>query len=453
MMDVPSDAVRALVARYGGQLVAAVQTRVRRSDAARLARALRAGPVDVDAALAAVLEHAARHVPYWRDRLAGSGPVRRAAFAGLPPLTKELVRAHAEALRSDALVAGRWWVNHSGGSSGAPIAIVQDRQFADWSMATSDWYFAHHLGVTHDVPKAVLWGSERDLFGQREALTARARAALTQTLFLNSFKMDAATMRRYVATLARFRPVYVRGYAGSLYELARFAADAGLRLHQPRFVYSTAETLRPDARAVIEAGFGAPVFDFYGSREVGPIAGQGRDGAMHVFDFMNRVDVVDAAGRAVGPGGHGQVLVTSLRNFAMPLLRYDIGDTAEVGTVAADGRALTLTRVTGRVTDHFVAADGALVHGEYFTHLFYGDQVLREFQVVQHRVDDVEILWVPRRHDGAIAPATQHDLEGKIRLVLGAGCQVRFHRVDDIPRTPQGKHLFTRSLVHHRGPR
>ena len=444
-MDVAT-IVRALVARIGGRAVAWSQTAVRRSAAHRLARQLAIARPDPAAALDAALAHAATDVPYWRDRL-GAGD-RRAAFLALPPLTKDAIRANAQALRHDALGRRRWWINHSGGSSGAPIAVVQDREVADWSMATSAWYLAHHLGVTHEVPKVVLWGSERDLFGQRASRVARVQGVLTQTVMLNSFKMDATTMRRYVATLARTRPVYVRGYAGSLFELAQFALAEGLTIPPPRFVYSTAETLTAAARAVIERGFGAPVFDFYGSREVGPIAGQGRDGLMHVFDFFNRVEVVDAHGAAVGAGGEGQVLVTSLRNRAMPLLRYDIGDTAEVAAVGPDGGVRTLRRVTGRVTDHFVAASGALIHGEYFTHLFYGDHAIREFQVVQHRVDDVEILWAPRDPGADVTIAARTDRDAKIRLVLGDGCAVRWTRVDEVPLTPQGKRLFTRSLVH-----
>ena len=441
--------LRAAVARIGGELTGFTQAVVRRSEARTIARALRRSRPDPAVVLDELLAHAARAVPYWRARLAGD---RRAAFAALSPLGKDAIRAAGDELRSDDLATRRWWVNHSGGSSGAPIAVVQDRGFADWSMATSTWYFAHHLGVTHEVPKVVLWGSERDLFGHAKSRMARLQDALTQTTFLNSFKMDAATMRRYVDELRRVRPVYVRGYAGSLHELARFALAEGLALPSPRFLYATAETLTADARATIERAFGAPVFDFYGSREVGPIAGQGQDGLLHVFDFNNRVEVVDGSGAPVGAGGQGRVLVTTLRNRAMPLLRYDIGDTAEVAEVGPDGSVRTLRRVTGRVTDHFLAASGALVHGEYFTHLFYGDQAIREFQVVQHQVDDVEILWAPREPSGAIAPAVRADLDAKIRLVLGDGCAVRWTRVDEVPLTPQGKRLFTRSLVHRSAP-
>ncbi len=395
--------------------------------------------------LRALLADAATEVPYWRERLSPTEDLLQ-QFHALPPLTKDTVRQQGARMHSGLAAQRRSWRTHSGGSSGTPIEVLQDRELVDWSMATSAWYLAAHLGIEHDVPNVVLWGSERDLFGHRRGLEERARAALTQTTFLNSFRMDAATMARYVGIIAALRPVYIRGYAGSLYQLARFVEQRGLRLHRPRFVYSAAETLQPEMRTTIERAFGAPAYDFYGSREVGPIAGQGQDGALHVFGFFNLVEVVDDANRPVGRGGHGRVLVTTLHNHVMPLLRYELGDTAEVGQVDADGAVRTLRRVTGRITDHFVAADGALIHGEYFTHLFYGIAGVREFQIIQHRVDQVEILWVPFGAPGG-RPAPSQEIDSKIRLVLGARCEIVWTEVGEVPLTPQGKRLFTRCLV------
>ena len=67
----------------------------------------------------------------------------------------------------------------------------------------------------------------------------------------------------------------------------------------------------------------------------------------------------------------------------MPLLRYDLGDTAVVGGPCACGNPLpTFERITGRVQDHFVAADGTRVHAGYLISLFYGRDWVDEFQVL-----------------------------------------------------------------------
>jgi phenylacetate-CoA ligase len=172
---------------------------------------------------------------------------------------------------------------------------------------------------------------------------------------------------------------------------------------------------------------------------------------MHIFEFNNLVEVVDAAGNAVNPGEEGRLIITTLHNYSMPLIRYDIGDTAIAGTTCDCGSTLpTLERVTGRVSDHFLTSTGDIVHGEYFTHLFYFRDWVEEFQVLQTDVDRIEIYYVSSRDPDATDVA---DIDAKIRLVMGQTCHVEWLRVDEVPRTPQGKTLYTRSLVTQGGHR
>jgi phenylacetate-CoA ligase len=138
-------------------------------------------------------------------------------------------------------------------------------------------------------------------------------------------------------------------------------------------------------------------------------------------------------------------MVTTLHNLSMPLIRYDIGDTAVLGSACSCGNRLpTLENVTGRITDHFFLRDGTLVHGEYFTHLFYFRDWVAEFQVLQREVDLIEIYFVAQ---GELVQADRTEIDAKIRMVMGDSCRVEWNEVAEIPRTPHGKLLFTRSLV------
>jgi phenylacetate-CoA ligase len=315
--------------------------------------------------LASLLDHARAAVPFysgtWR-----ADPDPLAQLSRLPVVTKSMLRRNYGRFESSDLHRREWWTNSSGGSTGEPLTLIQDRNFMNWRIASEAFYYRRFLGQEFDTtPTVVLWGSERDLFS-RLSRKARLWSWLTRTTFLNSFRTTSADMRRYVEIINRKRPVLVRGYAGSLYELARFVKAQRLRLVSPRVIYSSAETLTPAMRQVIEEVFGAPVFDFYGSREVGAIAGQCERGAMHLFVFNNWVEVVDEKNQPVGPGQQGRILVTTLHNYAMPLIRYDIGDTAVLGDAycPCGSNLPTLSRLTGRVTDLFLTRDGTLVHGE-----------------------------------------------------------------------------------------
>ena len=125
----------------------------------------------------------------------------------------------------------------------------------------------------------------------------------------------------------------------------------------------TADTLRDHMRARIERVYGCPVTNRYGSRELGDIAGQcSAVQGLHVFPWANYVEVVDDAGRPVGPGEEGELAVTSLINRAMPLIRYRIGDRgilARPGEGCSCGRpGQVLERITGAARTCSGAATG-----------------------------------------------------------------------------------------------
>jgi len=401
--------------------------------------------------LKALLEYAGRHVPYYANLLPESGGSSD-AFAKIPILTKQLINKHFEDLKSDQLAGRKWYLNASGGSTGRPQSFVQDKVFQQWSLAAQTYYYRQFLRMDYpQVPKIVLWGSERDFFNWSEGLKPKLSNWLTQTTFLNSFKITPEKMREYIRVMNKKKPVFVKGYASSLYEFAVAAQKSNIPLNPPRIVYSSAETLTPFMRNVIEEVFQCKVYDFYGSREVGAIAGECRLGKMHIFAFNNLVEVVDANGNPVEPGKEGRLIITTLHNYSMPLIRYEIGDTAVAGSACDCGNELpTLERVTGRVSDHFLTPTGDIVHGEYFTHLFYFRDWVEEFQVLQIEVNRIEVYYVSAK-DADSDDVT--DINAKIRLVMGETCAVEWIKVDEVPRTPQGKMLYTRSLVTQGGHR
>jgi phenylacetate-CoA ligase len=390
--------------------------------------------------LAETLAAAAANVPYYaewfaREKVAVDPDDPDLALARLPVLTKATIRENFDRLTSTQ-GGPKPFQTSSGGSTGSPQTFVQDKDFVSWGEATFEYYFRTFHSIDHlAVPKVVLWGSERDTRNQSN-LSGKLRNSLLNTVFLNSFNVTPDRWRDYIQTLNRVRPYFLRGYAGSLYEMARFAKENRLEVYQPRFIYSAAEMLRPFMRETIEAVFRAKVYDFFGSREVGPIAGECREGNRHIFIFHNHVEVTD----------DGRILITTLHNRTMPLLRYDIGDTGALGSGPCRcGSPLPwFSEISGRITDHFRKRGGELVHGEYFTHLFYHQDWLRHFQVNQRGFEEIEILYVA---DAEAPQDRRREIDEYIRGVMGPSTQIIWTRVPEIPKTPQGKRLFTRCLL------
>lgn len=403
--------------------------------------ALRFDPLGENPYLKALLEHATTHVPYYRET-AGEAT----SLAQFPHLTKELVRANYDRLTSTKHIA-KSYQNSTGGSTGRPLNVLQDMVFKEWNRAAENYFYRQFLGVDPlEVRMVMLWGSLQDITEQQKTPKKRFGMWLIQTVFLNSFQMSESDMLDYVDTINRFKPVLLRCYAGSIYQFARFIRNRNLRIHHPRFIYSSAESMQPFMRELVEDVFGCKVHDVYGSREIGMGAAECARGKLHAFSFNNILEIVDRNNSSVAPGKQGRLLCTTLHNFTMPLIRYEIADMAVAGEspCTCGCRLPVLESISGRVIDHFVRRDGALVHGGYFiVHLFFKDWI-DEFQILQKDIDDIEIFYVPRLK---VVEADMQQIAEKYRTLMGSTLQVTWTRVDEVPRTPHGKMLHARSLV------
>jgi phenylacetate-CoA ligase len=214
-------------------------------------------------------------------------------------------------------------------------------------------------------------------------------------------------------------------------------------------VISTSEPLTAPRRAVISEAFGAPVQNEYGCGEVGPIAYEcPEEGMLHVMSQNVILEVLDAQGEPVGPGGSGEIVVTDLNNHSMPLIRYAIGDFATVAEACRCGRAFpVLSAIWGRAYDFLEDSAGRRYHGESVMYIFEdlrdrGVKVGR-FQIVQDRPGHIVARVVPGS-SAASSEATAVEIADTCRGRLG-GMTTEVEFVDEIRRARSGKtHLIIR---------
>ena len=405
--------------------------------------------------LKALLDHAYQHVPYYRElfdahNLVVKGEVTVERFTHLPLLDKDILRTQGEALHSADLSTRSWFENTSGGSTGEPVRFVQDKGYHEWMLATK-LLFDEWTGYKLGDKKVTLWGSERDLLVGEETLKTYLSRRLRNEVMLNTFRMSPEEMRDYVATINTFRPKQLLAYVESVFELARFIEREGLEVYAPEAIMTSAGTLHDSVRQKIETVFRAPVFNRYGSREVGDTACTYPNRAELYIAPTQHVEILNDDGSPTPPGEVGEVVVTLLSNFAMPLIRYRIGDTA-IKAADAQSKALAwpaLETVMGRVTDTFLTEDGTQVYGEYFAHLFYFRDWVKKFQVVQEAYDQITIKVVPRANASLQSDEVAdelHAIKRDIRVVMGE-CDVTFDFVEDISPTASGKYRYTISKV------
>jgi phenylacetate-CoA ligase len=227
-------------------------------------------------------------------------------------------------------------------------------------------------------------------------------------------------------------PDYLLSVPSNLVALARELQARGACLPRLREVWTYAEALSADRRAVLRRAWGVPVTDMYSTQEVGYIALQCPSGdAYHVQAESVFVEVLDDGGAACPPGQVGRVVVTPLHNYAMPLVRYAVGDYAEVGEACPCGRGLpTLSRIVGRERNMLVLPTGERLWPTLdWAHVAPN----RQLQLVQRELDHIEARMVGPR---PLTAAEEAAFAAAMHERFGYRFRVSFRYLERIERGP-----------------
>jgi len=397
--------------------------------------------------LRALLAHAIRHSPYWRDKLAAADltPTSLTGLADLrrlPTLAKrDLQRMHAQ-LRAPGH-AGRYIADKTGGSTGEPVVFGLD---------APRFYYRHAVAIRHDRwsgwelgdKTAYFWGHRRDLAAPQTLASRLRERFMDRQIVLDTSSLSAETLEAFRRRLLRFRPPLYVGYANAVYLFARYLEKRGGDYHRPQGVITSAEYLAPERRATIETVFGCRVFDRYGSRETGLMASQCEHGdCMHVADEGVLVEILRPDGSPAAPGERGRVVVTDLLNLGMPFIRYEIRDVAEpVAEPCACGRGLSRLRMAGgRTTDFLLARDGRMVSGASLTiFLIANARGVAQAQLVQVSRGEIRVRVVPGEGYG---PDTAAWILDELPRYFGHDMTFAVDEVTEIPLAASGKHRFS----------
>ena len=256
-----------------------------------------------------------------------------------------------------------------------------------------------------------------------------------------------------IEEIAAINPHVLDGYSGSLVLLAKEMARQGVSVIKPRLMFGNAEAIDLEARRYIEKVFGAPYCDQYGSAEVDRASWQCLERQGYHMDVDSVItEFVDESGEAVVDGESGEVVFTSLFNFAMPLLRYAIGDVgAPSDKSCACGRTLPLMKVVEGRKDSFLALPGGrtvspmIFNFAMSTFKYYAD--VDQYLIRQKKIDLFEVSL--KMADGWVENADiVREFQSHIKKFMDfAEGEIRFDVsvVDEIERSPTGKLLSVTS--------
>ena len=248
-----------------------------------------------------------------------------------------------------------------------------------------------------------------------------------------------ADITKQLDWLQREDPDYLITHASNLGALAELSIKRGVKLPSLRQARTFSETLRPDLRARVRDAWGVEVADVYSCEEAGVIALQcPLHEHYHIQSENLIVEVLHPDGSQCQPGETGEVVLTTLHNFAMPLIRYRIGDYAEVGEMCSCGRGLpVLKRIHGRQRNMLTLPDGSQHWPSFPSALWLTVAPIQQFRVIQTALDNLEITYAM---DRALTATEEIALKEAIGERLGYAFNITWHRVDLIERTPNAKY-------------
>ena len=391
-----------------------------------------------------ILLHAYKNVPYYHQVLAESGVITKSGkvdlkkFFNIPTLTKDIIRKEGKNLHSSDYKRRGHYKNTSGGSTGEPVVFIQDKEYEDVNVIANKIYFNRMLGKEPGEREINLWGSDRDIKRNSQGFKNDLINILYNRRFLNAFELSDKKLDHFIKIINAFKPISIWSYVESLDEISKYVEEKNMRMYSPKFIITTAGTLYPEMKERAQRVFNCPIINQYGSREVGPIAIQclQRVG-LHVFPWSHYLEIID-----------GEVVVTCLTNFSMPLIRYKIGDEATKSkkvTCKCGTPTLFFKDIKGRTISHFIKETGEKIHGQYFIHLFYYRDWVKKFQIVQNEINQIECKIVGKKNGFEM-----YKISRNIKRIMGNNCQVKFCFLKEIRPLDNGKFIYTICKLDHK---
>lgn len=387
-----------------------------------------------------LLTYAFEKVPIYRKKYTQAGlhpsEIRSPEdFEKLPVIRREDLRNHFADFFSKDARASALRVRTTGGTTGVPVKVMYDRRvpLEAFRCRMFSWW-----GLDPAVDEAYVWRSKSLL----RNLLRRLIDWPTRLRILDAYSMGQDDVRRFLGEFSRLKPPLLHGYVGAIHHLALYAEENHITVHTPKAVWVTSSPFSESERMRMERVFHAPVYDQYGCGEVNWLAAQcyERTG-LHVFYDARHLEFVDEDNLSVLPGQTGRILVTDLENFLFPLIRYENGDMGRLLPVTCPcGISLPLMdKVSGRLVEVLVLPDKTALMG--LTTIFDDfPDVVKAFQVRQKKDLSLRVLYVPARHDEALARALA-SVEKALAKRTRRQVSITFEAKDTIPHD-RGKLQF-----------
>lgn len=369
--------------------------------------------------LVTLLRYAVQHVPFYAALGIASRDIHSIEdLRRFPVVTKADLQARSDDFLSGAFDKSSLHCSRSSGMTGEPTVTYFDEE---------SWLLCKYALKARRVLSAIGPSRQRLLIISDEEAPGDSWSVVPWlgAFFLNIRGMSLGReLNDEVRKVVSFRPTVIYGFPSYLLALADAAIEAGIAIPKVPLLYTSSEMLTDSARASLQRAYGGQVIDIYGSTEFKEIAAQCERGRYHINFESVYLESRD------GEEGLPRVLVTTLVNKAMPLIRYELGDTGKVeSAVCACGRrSQQLVELQGRISEMLSFPDGTRLSP------YVIEAAVEQHPMVKHfRIAHVQ-PWTLRIETLAQPPLSESDrrnLAASLHRVLPAGVSLIFVELND----------------------
>lgn len=385
--------------------------------------------------LRSIVKHAYENVEYYHRKFDSLGikpeDIKNVNdLRKLPITTKEDLRQNFP----DNIIARNHDINNcteykTSGSTGIPLRIVVDPRGNDYRAGLFGRpFFEDGLG------------SRDTMMFVGDARTFPTTLRWYQKLgFLRRIYFSAAEpVENHIPLLLEKNPQVLYVYSSYLYLLAHALQREGIDTFQPKVIFSTAEVLGSKERELISSVLGTRPFDLYGCVETERLAWECNEHVGYHMDIDSQVLEFVDGDDVVAKDEEGNIVVTCLYNYAMPLIRYYIGD---IGVAIEDecpcGRGLPLMKsILGRENDMILRPDGRRVISPVFINIMRAIPGIFQYRIFQ---EDLKHLKISIVKDNKFTADSLNNIHTDVRHIVGEDMEIELSIVDEIKKEESGK--------------
>ena len=373
-----------------------------------------------------IINHAYNNVDYYRN-IFNKINLKPADFKSLddlkkiPLLNKSILRKHFESLVARNADKYHPKLYSTSGSTGEPVRFYLDKPS---NVLEFCYYFRYWKWAGYKIGDRFV-ELANDFFVNHEEFSENLYHynKLTHSLKINTNLLSVDTASDFAGSIRKYKPDFLFGVSSGIYCLALLLEKRGINDIKFKAVFSHADMMLDCQRKLIEKVFKCSVFDSYGHMERTVSICQCEKGKYHLNPEYGIMELLDTAPSPDGTGLIGKIVGTSLHNFAMPFLRYEIGDYIEIPfkqEICECGRQMPIIKkIHGRQDDAVITSSGKIIT-ELFT-LYDDIQGVDLGQVIQESKSRIHLKIAKNE---SFTDKSEQEIMTLLRKIIGNDMEV-----------------------------